>query len=265
MKKTKTYLEFGKEEGKKKFVYDKREDQEAYDFFMIARYLKDMIGYRTGNVKKIHHKEDLEDNIKKYSALSVCKNFSRYLVYYEVGSTVMGVIDSLEYINKKFRKLKVKDITFIGVDNSDMMNRLTLYTHKSYKLKLYNKIKISKCSLFFAKGVSLLYAFDDEKLFCDVLKISDIAIFDYTFSLKGNLKDFVGTGKAVTYLSLDKCKEYLKYKNKELFLKPSNRIKNTDNNKATFECVYGEKLLIKKYFEELGANLKKFSLPVDDK
>ena len=254
MKNVRTYLEFGKKEGKKNTVYDIRQEQEAYDFFMVARYLKDIIGYKTGDIKMVHHKEDLEDNIKKYSALSVCKSFSESQVYYEVGSTLMGVIDSLEYLNKKLRKLKIRQIKFVGVDNSDMMNYVAAYTHESYKLRLYKKIKVLKCNLFFAKGVSLLYAFDDEKLFCDVLKNSDISIFDYTFSLKGRIRDYVGTGKAVTFLSLDKCRKYLKYKNKELFLSPSNRIYNADKSKATFECVYGDKLLVKKYFEECERN-----------
>ncbi len=258
MKKVKTYLEFGKLEGKKRIVYDKREEQEAYDFFMVARYLKDMIAYRTGSIKNVHKKEDLEDNIKKYSALSVCKKFSKPLVYYEVGSTLMGVIDSLEFLNKKFKRLSVKDILFVGVDNSDMINHVALYMHEKYKLKLYKTIKIVKCNLFFAKGVSLLYAFDDEQLFCNVLKNSDIAVFDYTFSLGKQIKDFVGTGKAVTFLSLVKCKKLLRHVNKELILNPSNRIENKDKNKATYECIYGNKDLVKRYIVELNKTNSKF-------
>lgn len=258
MKKVKTYLEFGKLEGKKRIVYDIREEQEAYDFFMVARYLKDMIAYRTGSIKNVHKKEDLDDNIKKYSALSVCKRFSKLSVYYEVGSTLMGVIDSLEFLNKKFKRLNVKDILFVGVDNSDMINHVASYTHGGYKLKLYKTIKIVKCNLFFAKGVSLLYSFNDEQLFCSVLKNSDIAIFDYTFSLGKQIKDFVGTGKSVTFLSIDKCKKYLKQDDKELILNPSNRIDNNDKNKVTYECIYGVKDLIKNYLKELNKNEFKF-------
>ena len=45
MKKIKTYLEFGYQEDGKKVPYDMRENQEAYDFFMVARYLKDIISH----------------------------------------------------------------------------------------------------------------------------------------------------------------------------------------------------------------------------
>ncbi len=256
MKSTKPYLEFGKLEGKKRIVYDTREGQEAYDFLMVARYLKDMIAYRTRNIKNVYHKEDLEDNIKKYTALQVCRKFSKQLIYYEVGSSLMGVIDSLEYINKKLGLLNVKDLLFVGVDNSDMMNFVASYTHERYKLKLYKKIKIIKCNLFFAKGVSLLYAFKDEKLFSSILKNADISVFDYTFSLNDSIKDFVGTGKSVTFLSLEKCKKYLNERNKELVLRPSDRIQNTDKNKATYECIYGDKSLINQYAKELDKNLK---------
>ena len=258
MTKTNTYLEFGLIKGAKKIPYDIRENQEAYEFFMVARYLKDVISYRKGNIKNVHHKEDLQDSIKKYTALCVCKNFSKSLVYYEAGSSLMGVIDSLEYINNSLHKLCIKDIEFIGVDNSDMMNLVATYMHEGYKLKLYKKIKIVKCNLFFAKGVSLLYIFDDEKFFSRVLKNSKIAIFDYTFSLKDSIKDFVGTGKPVTFLSLNKCKEYLKGKNKILILNTSNRIDNKDKNKVTYECIYGDNLIVNRYLEELDKNFKSF-------
>ena len=262
MKKFKSYLEFGKILGKKKVIYDSRDGQEAYDFFMVSRYLKDMIAYRTGNIKNIHHKEDLHDNIKKYTALSICKNPSNPLIYYEVGSSLMGVADALEFLNKKFKKLNIEDILFVGVDNSDMMNSVAKYTHSGYKLDLYTEVKVLTCNIFFAKGVSLLYTFNDEKFFSHVLKNSDIAIFDYTFSLKDAIKDFVGTGKPVTFLSLEKCKDLLNDNNKKLILNPSKRVDTANKNKATYECVYGDKSLLKAYFRELG---KKFALSVDIK
>src|SRR3989344_9439648 len=111
-----TYLDFGLIKDGEKIPRDSRIDQEAYDFFMIARYLKDLISYREGTIEKIYHPEDLEDNLKKYCALLACQRSSSDLTYYEIGSTVMGVIEALEYINRKYRELNIKNITFIGVD-----------------------------------------------------------------------------------------------------------------------------------------------------
>ena len=253
MKKDKTYLEFGFKDNGNKIPRDIREGQEAYDFFMVSRYLKDIIAYRTGNIDYVHHKEDLKDNLKKYIALCVCKNAAKSLVYYEIGSSLMGVIDSLNYINKKFNLLNIKDILFIGVDNSRMMNTVAYYLYKDYKLSLFEEKKIVSCDLFFAKGVSLLYAFEDEKLFCDILKRCKIAIFDYTFSLKKDeVERIIGSGKYVTHLNLDKCKKLLKSNNKKLILQPSVRGHNIPKDCQLYECIYGEEEVVKEYVKELN-------------
>lgn len=255
MENVKTYLEFGYQKGDRKVPYDIREDQEAYDFFMVSRYLKDVIGYRIGNLKLVHHKEDLEDNIKKYTALQICKNTPQGLIFYEVGSSLMGVIDALEYINKRLDKMRIKSILFIGVDNSDMMNHVASFIHPNYKLKLYKKIKKIKCDLFFAKGVSLLYAFDNEQYLCDVLRNAKIAIFDYTFSLRDSTKDFVGTGKNVTYLNIGKCKRLLDITGKALILKPSKREYSICENKVTYECIYGDAPIVDAYLKKIKKNI----------
>lgn len=254
--KVESYLEFGRKKGKGKTVYDLRTGQQAYEFFMVSRYLKDIMAYKTGKVRLIHHKEDLVDNTKKYAALVACKRALSPLVFYEVGSSLMGVIDSLEYLNKRFKMLNIKKTRFLGVDNSDIMNFGASVIHNNYYLKLYEKIKLVKCDLFFAKGVSLLYAFSDEKLFCDVLKKSKISIFDYTFSLKDSIKDNIGTGKKVTFLSLDKCKKQLQGSGRELVLFPSKRIDTKSKEKVSYECVYGDKKTIKKYLKLLDTKFK---------
>ncbi|MCK5282788.1 MAG: hypothetical protein KAK00_05245 [Nanoarchaeota archaeon] len=251
MEDVKSYLEFGYKKGEEKVIYDSKEEQDAYDFFMVPRYLKDIISYRTGKIENVHHKDDLTDNKKKYAALTTCKRFSENLVFYEVGSSLMGVIDSLEYINRQTGKLDIKKIQFIGVDNSKMMNHVAKYIHHGYDIKLYEgKTKI-ECDVFFAKGVSILYAFENEEIFCSTLLDSKISIFDYTFSTKDKLNEFVGTGKKVTFLSLDKCRELLDKEGKILILEPSQRIKNDDEKKVTYECIFGDKEIVSLYLEEL--------------
>ncbi len=263
-----SYLEFGHKKGDNKTPYDSREGQEAYEFFMVPRYLKDIIGYRTGKLDMIHHQEDLLDNIKKYTALCVCKDKQKNLTFYEVGSSLMGVIDALEYIDKQVKELCVKDILFVGVDISDMMNYIASYTHQGYKLKLFKEIQQVECDLFFAKGISLLYAFSKELDFCNVLKKAQLAVFDYTFSLKSQIKDFVGTGKQVTYLNIEECKKLLDFDGKTLILTPSKRsYSSKENGKATYECVYGNTSLVKQYCKQLALyttkNKRREKQPVD--
>lgn len=257
MKKVKPYLEFGYQEGDKKVPYDIKEYQDAYDFFMVSRYFKDIIAYRTGKVENIHHEEDVEDNLKKYAALSVCNDKPHQLTFYEIGSSLMGVIDSLEYLNKQYKEIDVKEILFVGVDNSDMMNAGAEYLHEGYKLSVFKDIRILPCDLFFAKGISLLYALEDEELLCDILKESRIAIFDYTFSKSpDSIKDFAVSGKPVTYLSIWKCKKLLEAKGKKLVLQPSKRKFKTPEDRVLYECVYGDEKVVDKYLDEIKKKLK---------
>lgn len=262
-----TYLDFGKVRGGRRTCYDYYEGQDAYDLFMGARYFRDIIFYREGEVEKVYQVEDLRDQTRKYAALVVCKDNSRKLVFYEVGSSAMGVINALEYLNKKYSDLNIKDIEFFGVDNSKWMNAAAKYTHEQYNIKLWESVKdadVVKCDLFFAKGVSLMYAFEDEESMCNVLKNSRIAIFDYTFSLGEKIQDFVGTGLPVTFLSLDKCKKLLEDDGKVLIMKPY-IIKNYYHNpkeKVTYDCIYGSRDIVDKYLKELenktGENLDNY-------
>ena len=256
MRKVKPYLEFGYQDDGKRVPYDIREYQDAYDFFMVSRYFKDIISYRTGKVENVHHEEDVEDNIKKYTALSVCNDKPHQLVFYEIGSSLMGIIDSLEYLNKQYKELDVKEILFAGADNSDMMNAGAEYLHEGYKLSIFKDMRILQCDLFFAKGISLLYALKDEKLLCDILKKSRIAIFDYTFSKSSSINDFAVSGKPITFLSLEKCRKLLEAKGKKLVLQPSKRKFKIPGERILYECVYGDVEVVDKYLFEIKKKLK---------
>ena len=266
----KTFLDFGKVQGGRRTSYDYYEGQDAYDLFMGSRYFKDIIFYREGEVDKVYQVEDIRDQTRKFAALVACKNYSDKLVFYEVGSSAMGVIDALEFLNKKYKELKIKDIKFFGIDNSKWMNAAAKYTHEQYNIKLWESVKEAdevKCDLFFAKGVSLMYAFEDEETMCNILKNSKISIFDYTFSLGDKIQDFVGTGLPVTYLSLDKCKKLLEQEGKVFIIKPYT-IKNYHDNpkdKVTCDCIYGDKEVVEKYLAELedriGENLNNYGDP----
>ncbi len=263
----KTFLDFGKIQAGRRTCYDYYEGQDAYDLFMGARYFKDIMAYRDGEIEKVYQVEDLRDQTRKYAALVACKGTNGKMVFFEPGSAAMGVIDALEHLNKEYGQLSVKDILFKGIDNSKWMNAAALYTHEQYDVELWESAKESgtiQCDLFFAKGVSLMYVYQDEETMCDAIKKSKIAIFDYTFSLGEKIQDFVGTGLPVTYLSLEKCKKLLEEEGKVLILKPY-VIKNYHHNpkeKITYDCIYGDKEIVEKYLSELnnkiGENLDNY-------
>jgi hypothetical protein len=247
-----TYLDFGMTKKGKRTCYDYREGQNAYDLFMGARYLADLIAYRNGNPADVYHPEDVRDQLRKYAALAICRRLGHRLTYYEVGSSVLGVIDALNYLDQKYRELDTHDIAWHGVDNSTFMNAMAKYTHEDYDVHLSEAATPIPCDLFFAKGVSLLYAIDAEELFCEVMEQSRIAVFDYTFAVEGALAEAVGTGLPVTYLNLEKIRQRLSASGKTLMLTPYTiRSYHQTPDRVTYDCVFGEPDLVQRYLDEM--------------
>jgi hypothetical protein len=254
-----TYLDFGMTKGGKRTSYDYREDQPAYDLFMGARYLNDLIAYREGRVEDVYHPEDLRDNLRKYTALAVCRRQGERLAYHEIGSSVLGVIDALNYLDGRYKQLDTTDIAWYGVDNSRFMNAMAAYTHEGYDVRLSEVVEPVACDLFFAKGVSLLYAIDTEDLLCEVLKQSRIAVFDYTFSRKARISDVVGTGLPVTFLNLEDCQRGLSVPGKKLILNPYwLRTYHHSPDKVTYDCVYGDDEIVDRYLGEIQKKAAEF-------
>jgi hypothetical protein len=254
-----SYLDFGMTRRGKRTCYDYREGQQAYDLFMGARYLNDLIAYREGRPEAVYHPEDVRDNLRKYTALSVCRQSGAQLVYYEIGSSVMGAIDALNYLDQQYRELDTRTVLWCGVDNSHFMNAMAQYTHEDYDLRLSETVAPVRCDLFFAKGVSLLYSIHTEELFADVLTQSRVAVFDYTFTRSSRIHDVVGTGLPVTYLNLDGCKQRLVRDGKRLILTPYTlRTYHPSPDKVTFECIYGDLDVIDRYVEAVETNAREF-------
>jgi hypothetical protein len=254
-----TYLDFGMTKAGKRTCYDYREGQIAYDLFMGARYLNDVIAYRQGEALKVYHPEDVRDNLRKHTALSVCRDTSPHLTYYEVGSSVMGAIDGINYLDAHYRSLDTRAVKWCGVDNSPFMNAMARYTHEGYDLQLSETTAPVPCDVFFAKGVSLLYAIDSEASFAAVLGASRIAVFDYTFARGGKVRDVVGTGLPVTFLDLDECRRLLTLPGKTLTLSPYGiRTYHQDPSKVTFDCLYGDHEVVDRYLAAWEKNAAEF-------
>ena len=254
-----TYLDFGMTKRGKRTSYDYREGQQAYDLFMGARYLNDVIAYREGRIAAVYHPEDVRDNLRKYTALTVCRGNNRRLTYYEIGSSVMGAIDALNYLNQRYDALTTRDITWRGVDNSHFMNAMAQYIHEGYDLTVTETAAPVACDLFFAKGVSLLYAIHTEELFADVLAQSRIAVFDYTFATTPRIQEVVGTGLPVTYLNFDQCRERLERRGKKLILTPYTlRTYHLSPDRVTYDCIYGDVEVVDRYVAAIEKNASEF-------
>ncbi len=265
-----TYTDFGKVQGGMRTSYAYHTDQEAYDIYMGARYLQDMMFYEQGKVDIVFQPEDLRDNNRKYAGLLACNDGTDDLTYYEVGSSTLGAIEALEYLNKKYKELDIKNIKFFGVDNSKWMNYVAMNCHSNYVVEVYEDVKDAthvECDLFFAKGISLMYAYMDEESMCNMLKKTRLAIFDYTFSMGELILDHVDTGLKVAHLSFDKCKKLLEEdRSKVMILRPYVIKKyNRGINRITYDCIYGERELVDKYIEYLenrtGENLDNYGDP----
>lgn len=251
-----TYTDFGKVQGGMRTSYAYHIGQEAYDLYMGARYLQDLMFYKQGKIDLVFQPEDLRDNNRKYAGLVACKKNTDNLIYFEVGSSCLGVIEALEYLNKENPEVDLNSIKFVGVDNSKWMNYVAVNCHKDYEVEVFEDAKDAahvECDFFFAKGVSLMYAYQDEESMCNMLKKARLAVFDYTFSKEENIKEIIGTGLGVSYLNFNKCKEILDVDGKVLLTRPYVIKKyNQGIKKITYDCIYGDKDLIDNYLSKLG-------------
>jgi len=267
--KTTTYIDFGKVQSGMRSSYAYHTDQEAYDFYMGARYLQDMMFYKQGKIDSVFQPEDLRDNNRKYAGLIACKQTTDNTTYFEVGSSCLGVIEALEYLNKEHSELDLNSTKFVGVDNSQWMNFAAVNCHKDYEVEVFEDAKDAthvKSDFFFAKGVSLMYAYQDEESMCNMLKNTRLAVFDYTFATKGKISEVIDTGLGITYLNYDKCKEILNVDGRVLVEKPYVIKKyNQGVTKISYDCIYGDKDIVDNYLGQLenitGENLDNYGDP----
>lgn len=113
---SRSYLEFGALDtnGLQKVIWDLKEGDKAYEWYMAARYLNDLLGYRRlaqqiGKVtlndvvsyyrKEIHHQNDISIHLGKLIALDVLKQSDDLVSYFELGSTLMGCIEGIAFRN----------------------------------------------------------------------------------------------------------------------------------------------------------------------
>lgn len=216
-----SYLEFGSYEPDtgNRYVYDFRKDSQAYDWFMHARYANDIVTYHdllslfeqnrldelhALYVKHMHHPNDFLFTVNKALALTLTR--PRFA---ELGQTLFGCIDALIFVRALLSRVMSdlivpapESIHWVGVDISHYFNRLAKLMHCSCHVSTSSETQDLQSveGVFFAKGITLLYAVADADSLANMLSQGEIALFDYSFRLQTADKTQIGTGLDVHYL-----------------------------------------------------------------
>lgn len=270
-----SYLEFGSidmEKGKK-HVWDFRLHQQAYDWLMHARYSNDLITYlklceSVDNAspheiadeykKGIHHQDDFLVNFGKLCAMAVMAGTSEKISFFELGQTLFGCIEGMEFCQKiirildlEFPYLPLDKVHWLGVDISDFFNRLAVLMHSRYDVTASDAVRKSDlpADVFFAKGVTLLYAIREPSQLLTMLDHGKISLFDYSFAMDGSQEMTLGTGKQIVYLAYDDCKKQLDKSGKQVFVRRSRSHYDASSNRIFVDCVYGNERYCREYIE----------------
>ena len=252
----KTYLEFGNLVKGSKKKYEALKNTEflnLYDAYMFSRYFRDIYSLeQSKNLKelsvRLHDIKDLKFSFIIYLLLLSTK-IKRY---YEFGSTIFERYFYLKFLEKKFLK-KTKINKYYGNDISKFFNffsnkifskMFNCYASSKFENKLLNK------SIFFSKGISLLYEKKNKMILKNVFSNSHAGFFDFSIVKKNEIK-YLNTGKKLYYLGY---KNFIKIlnsnKNKIFYFR---KIKNK-KNKVYFECMFGTQNSLKN-FEKIKKNL----------
>tara|TARA_R110002167_G_scaffold126730_3_gene307739 strand:+ start:14189 stop:15157 length:969 start_codon:yes stop_codon:yes gene_type:complete len=247
-----TYLEFGSIDSHKgnKEVYDFRVNEKAYDWLMHARYSNDIFAYKqmtdalkAGNIddiiylfkSEIHHENDFIFNLNKKIALDISGGS-----FLELGQTLFGCIDTIEFINRLEKFLlphlgkanSLENVNWFGLDISPFFNFMAKKMHKEYKVNTGTVLTdlSENYDVFFAKGITLLYAINSANELFNFVSKAKISVIDYSVSLGEQEDSYIGTGKSVRFLSQNEFDSFY-----QMILNSGKDIWVRGNSKPDFE------------------------------
>lgn len=260
-----SFLEFGHinidKDDPQKQIWDFRTGQKAYDWFMLARYMNDLYTYRklimlieeekleeVSSLYKseIHHKNDASLNLQKYLALTLFEK-SKTPSFFELGQTLFGCIEGILFAQKILECFRIiddeyvdlKNVDWFGVDISSLFNFVSKRLYADFKVHTFLPSQYQKrdTNVFFAKGVTLLYACKSLDDFITLLDSADIAVFDYSFSTLGDYSKTIGTGAVVHYCSLWRFLEHYKLSKKRMYIRA--KMSKLNGDLLYIEAIYG--------------------------
>ena len=245
------YLNFGIIRKNKKFLYEEIKGN-LYDEYMLSRYFKDIFILENFKKKKaeelidiskaIHHKKDLKFNLINYFLILSNSN----LKFYEFGATILEKYFYFKIFDRILKKKISSKILYSGVEISKKFQFFIKFFHNKINHNISRKFKreFVKNSIFYSKGVSILYEPKNSKILKDIFKYSNAGFLDISIC-KNNKKVKLATGYKLHYLTKKNLLEILNQdKNKEYYLVNKSIIKD----RIYLEILYGKKKILQNFF-----------------
>ena len=207
MKIMKNFIKFGiQKNNKTQKIYEEIKGN-LYDTYMLGRYFEDIYNLSKLEKKKVkfsknllHDTKDLKFNLVNYILLLISKKKK----FYEFGFTLYEKIIFLKFFNNLFnQKFDISKIKFFGNDISDRFIFFTQNFYKDFKISVSKKIlfKNYSQSIFFSKGVTLLYEKQNFKYLKNFIKYSQCGSFDISLYPKKKIR-LLETGYKLYYPSI---------------------------------------------------------------
>lgn len=233
------FISFGITKNKKNIAYETLTGN-LYDYFMLGRYFKDIYNLDKISNKKIpfkknliHDTKDLKFNLINFLLILKFKNKN----FYEFGFTIYEKIFYFKFFKFFLQKnINLKKINFYGNEISEKFIFFCKNFYKGYNLKLFRKVKRKYLnnSVFFSKGVTLLYEKKNIQYLKYFIKYCDVGSFD--ISLYPEKKTILlKTGYKLYYPSINDFVKILNESNKCFFYRNKKKIRN----KIYFEILFG--------------------------
>ena len=249
--KNKNFLDFGIYKNKKKIVYETLIG-DLYDTYMFGRYFNDiynldkLLNKKTKFKKNIiHDLKDLKFNLINF-LLILNSDKKRF---YEFGFTLYEKIFFFKYFNKiSKKKINLKKINFFGNDISNKFIFFTKNFYNSFNIKVSKNVNFNHCqnSIFFSKGISLLYEKKNILLLKKIIDKASSGSCDISFYPNRKIK-LLKTGLKLYFPSILDMKNIIKNSNKHFFYRNKKRI----GSKTYLEIIFGNQEIGKKINQNL--------------
>lgn len=261
------YLEFGILKNKKKISYQIVKNHNLYDWFMLPRYFFDLVHISSYKKlinlsKKINHSKDLKFNFISLILCKVTLENQYNCKFYEHGFTLLEKVTFFEYL-KKILKLKIKlnKIIFCGNEISKNFIFFANNFYTKVKKKLFVKFnkQYVKNSIFYSKGISLLYEKQNLNILKEVLSKCYAGSFDFSVNMKRKSILQLETGYKMHYPYLHDFIKILgvinKTNQKTIYFKNISR----QGDYLYFEVLFGKKKIITSFFKNMKILKKKLN------
>lgn len=270
-----TYLEFGAIDlaNSKKNIWGYHLHQQAYDWFMLARYANDIavlsdlteslpqmdaVELVDACTKQIHHHDMLNVHLRQLCAICTAGK-----EFFELGQTLMGCIDGLEFLDALFNHFDISinapqldEVEWIGADISPLFNTLSKKMHPSYSVTTaLPEDAPEQYDVFYARGVTLMYAIKAVSDLMTWVTNSGFALFDCSFSTGESCDKVIPTGKNIHYPALHAFVDAHNKSGRSLFFAEEKEFHPSDSGLICVNCISGDQAACS-MFLELEANVR---------